>query len=72
MQMPRIRPPHVAKAHESDFCPEKSFFHPPWLAALPAHLNQNLAAHGGNEENALAGMTKLPFGNDETRMANVE
>jgi hypothetical protein len=53
MQMPRIRPPHVAEAHESDFRPEKSFFHPPWLAALPGHLNQNLAAHGANEETAL-------------------
>jgi hypothetical protein len=42
MQMPRIRPPHVAEAHESDFRPEKRFFHAAWLAALPAPLNQKI------------------------------
>jgi hypothetical protein len=53
MQMPRIRPPHVAEAHESDFRPEKSFFHDAWLAALPGHLNQKFDRPGGNEETAL-------------------
>ena len=34
MQMPRIRPPHVAKAHKSDFRPKKSFFHAAWLGRV--------------------------------------